>query len=137
MDSCQILLVPLLHVLHLPLLHVLRHDGCRLDAELPCRVDRLHVVLCHLEPLLWILHPSPRKSRYILLHPHQLITSTNLILSLTVELIIAIFGMAMCSESPDLVEVVLLGVPCGVDDVRAGRVSVWGHHDAHGQRRPR
>ena len=45
--------------------------------------------------------------------------------------------MAMCSESPDLVEVVLLGVPCGVDDVRAGRVSVWGHHDAHGQRRPR
>ena len=53
------------------------------------------------------------------------------------ELIIALFGMAMCSESPDLVEVVLLGVPCGVVAVRAGRVSVWGHHDAHGQRRPR
>ena len=45
--------------------------------------------------------------------------------------------MATCSENPNLVEVVLLGVPCGVVGVRAGRVSVRGHHDAHGQRRPR
>ena len=57
-------------------------------------------------------------------------------LSLIVKLI-ALFGMATCSESPHLVELVLLGMPCGMDAVWAGCVSVWGHHDTHGQRCPR
>ena len=36
-----------------------------------------------------------------------------------------------------MVEVVLLGVPCGVDVVWACCVSIRGHHDAHGQWCPR
>uniref|UniRef100_A0A0A9BUD0 ABC-2 type transporter transmembrane domain-containing protein n=1 Tax=Arundo donax TaxID=35708 RepID=A0A0A9BUD0_ARUDO len=99
MDDRQNFLVPFLHVLHVPVLHVLRHDGCRSDAKLPCRLDRLLGVLWHLEPLLQIHHPP--------------------------------------AESPDLVEMVLLDMPCRVDPLRTGRVAVWRYHDAHGRWRPR
>ena len=43
MDCCQILLVPLLHVLHTTLLHILRHGGRRPHTKLPNSFHCLYV----------------------------------------------------------------------------------------------
>ena len=73
-DSSQILLVPLLHVLHAALLHILRHDGCWPHTELPHCINHFVGILCHLESLLRIHHPPTGKF-------HHLWQSTSILIS--------------------------------------------------------
>lgn len=58
MDSSQILLVHVLHVLHITLLHVLRHDGSGSYSKSPNRCHNLSCILCYLESFLRIFNPT-------------------------------------------------------------------------------
>jgi len=122
MDFGEVLLVHVFHVLHTVLLHLLWHDDCGCHTKSPCCFCCCCCILWNLEPLLRICHSTTCKYyqiAYIICKKIQDLWCSHFYFS---------SANFFVTEHSCVVEMVLLGMPCGLDLIWVACFTVWRHN---------